>query len=200
MIKKLFDTHNFSIIMNKIIMNKNSGFTVMELLTVISIIMVLVTISIPSILTWLHNANLNSAVRDLYSNMQWTKLNALKSKSNCAVIFDLENNCYYIDSSNGADNNWTARGDNTNLKTIDLSRYKGGVCYGHGSASADIDGSAFVADNISYGNNVAIFTRRGFCSNTGSVYLQNVKDSTRGVGTRLNGVIYLKGWANTAWR
>ena len=69
-------------------MRKNSGFTIIELLVVIAIIAIMVSIGVPSLINWRQKAQLGSAARDLYGNLQKAKIEATRSNKNCAVSFE----------------------------------------------------------------------------------------------------------------
>ncbi|MBW2615744.1 MAG: GspH/FimT family protein [Deltaproteobacteria bacterium] len=68
--------------------NRESGFTIMEVIVVIAIIGIMTAIAIPSFSTWLPNYRLRNAARDLYSNFQKAKITAIKNNTNCTVIFE----------------------------------------------------------------------------------------------------------------
>lgn len=68
--------------------NRESGFTVIEVMVVIAIIGIMSAIAIPAFSTWLPNYRLRSAARDLYSNFQLAKLTAIKNNTYCAVTFN----------------------------------------------------------------------------------------------------------------
>ncbi len=68
------------------ILNKNrSGFTLIELMVVIAIIAILSAIAVPSIMAWLPNMRLKAAARDVYSNIQRARVEAVK-RNTCITI------------------------------------------------------------------------------------------------------------------
>jgi len=77
-------------------MRKISGFTLVEMLTVIGIMGILATIAIPSFISWLPKYRLGSMARDILSAMQHARLVAVKKNVKVWVHFDLRNNQYLI--------------------------------------------------------------------------------------------------------
>jgi len=153
-----------------------------ELMIVIAVIAILTAIAVPNIINSLPNYRLKAAARDLYSNMQQAKMKAIKENKDWAIVFDSANNRYYICSDKGADNSWSATGDNSITTTINLLNYKNGIGYGHGSATSAV-GSSFESDNITYNSNVVVFNPRG-SSNAGYVYIDHqTHTATFAVGT-----------------
>lgn len=179
-------------------MRKDSGFTLIELMVVIAIIATLTAISVPNFLVYLPNARLKSAARDLYSNMQLAKMGSIKQNADWAIVFDTTDGKYQVCSGKGGDGSWSGT-DNVVEETVVLSDYGSSVAYGHGDATFAIGGS--FDDEITYAStpsNVFIVNSRG-TSNAGYVYLQNIKNTTFGVGTLQSGVIMLRRWNGSAW-
>lgn len=77
-------------------MQKNSGFTLYELLAVIGIVAVLSMIAIPNIISWLPKYRLGSAARTLLSAMQYARLTAVKENVDIFVRFDPPNDIYML--------------------------------------------------------------------------------------------------------
>jgi hypothetical protein len=147
---------------------------------------------------------LRQAARDVYSNLQRAKVNAIKSNTEWRIYFDdtVNPGRYFLCSGPGADGNWNnppaLGGDDDVDMTFDLSVYQD-VDFGNGSAAAGIDGWVF-GSPISYANPVTGFTSRGTVNLTGYVYLTNSRGAVFGVGTPSPaGVIVLKKFTGAAW-
>ena len=186
------------------IRGKESGFSLIELLVVIVIFAILAAIAIPAFSNWLPSYRLRQAARDVYSNLQRAKVNAIKSNTEWRVYFDdaATPGRYFLLSGPGANGNWDTPpalgGDDDVEMTFNLSVYQD-VDFGNGSAAAGIDGWVF-GSPISYANPVTGFTSRGTVNLTGYVYLSNARGSVFGVGTPSPaGVIVLKRFNGAAW-
>ena len=169
------------------IRKKESGFSLIELLVIIVIIAILAAIAIPGFSAWLPNYRLRQAARDVYSNLQRAKVNAIKSNSEWRVYFDttVTPGRYFLCSEPGANGNWdnppALGGDDVVEMTFELSTYQD-VDFGNGSAASGIDGWVFGVP-YSYANPATNFTPRGTVDLIGYVYLSNTKGSVFGVGT-----------------
>ncbi len=112
-------------------MHKESGFTLMELMITVAIILIMASIAVPSFLSWLPRQRLRSAVTDLVADIQFVKLNAIKENRNWAVVFNTANDVYYVCSDDGGNNLWDGPpamgGDDTDVKAVRLSSIGSGV-------------------------------------------------------------------------
>jgi type IV fimbrial biogenesis protein FimT len=183
---------------------KKSGFSLIELLVVIVIFTILAAIAIPAFSNWMPSYRLRQAARDVYSNLQRAKVNAIKSNTEWRIYFDdtVNPGRYFLCSGPGADGNWNnppaLGGDDVVDMTFDLSVYQD-VDFGNGSAATGIDGWVF-GSPISYANPVTGFTSRGTVDLTGYVYLANSRGTVIGVGTPSPaGVVVLKKFTGAAW-
>lgn len=182
-------------------MKRTSGFTLVELIVVMSIIIALIALSIPAFTKWLPNYSLKGAAMDLYARMQFAKSEAIRANSQYAVIFDPGNEEYKLVSSPGADLIFGAGGDDTTVEVIKFSNYGAGIVYGNGSATKNMDngGVSFPGDAVSFNNNIVVFDGRGGCDNSGSVYLQNNTNRAYAVGALVSGVVRIKVWRGGDW-
>jgi prepilin-type N-terminal cleavage/methylation domain-containing protein len=188
-----------------------SGFTLMEVMTVVCIIGILAAVAIPAYSTWVPDYRLKSAARDLYSNLQRAKMGAIKNNSEWRVYFDnsVSPGRYFLCSGSGADGSWNGPaamgmgGDDDVEMTFNLSEYPD-VDYGNGDAGSQIagfgTGDAF-GSAIDFETDAANFTPRGTVDLRGYVYLTNAKGTCYAVGTPSPaGVIVLRRWLSGAWQ
>lgn len=138
----------------------------LELFIVIGILVTLSAITIPGFFAYLPRYRLNTAARDLYSNLHLAKMAAIKANSTCTVTFNTGQNTYTL---SGAMN-----------KTVDLDEYGSGVSY---QAPA---GHSTIASTT--------FNSRGQISGVfGYAYLSNTANTAYlRVGTLLTGVIRMQ--------
>lgn len=69
-------------------MRKDSGFSLTELLTIIAIVGILAAIAIPNFINWRSNSQLGRAARDLYSQFQKAKIEAVRRNTFCTITFN----------------------------------------------------------------------------------------------------------------
>jgi type IV fimbrial biogenesis protein FimT len=65
-----------------------SGFTLLEVLIVVGIFAITAAIAVPGIMNWLPDYRLKGAARDLYSNMQKARSEAVKRNTNVGISFN----------------------------------------------------------------------------------------------------------------
>jgi len=181
---------------------KASGFTLVELIVTFVILGILAGIAIPAFSVWFPNYRLKSAALDIYSNLQFAKMQAVRANRQYAVYFDTGNNTYYIVDC-GADETFDGtplpQDDDVVERTINFSDYEEpSIAYGHGNAATPMGGT--FGDEVTYSspNNTATFNSRGI-ANGGYIYIENNKNTTYAIGTTTAGIIVLRKWRNNDW-
>ncbi len=81
-------------------MRKQSGFSLIELMTAMAILTVLVLISAPSAIEWMDNAKLSSATRELLSIVQECRMHAIKENSKAQIEFYDGTNTFLVKKMN----------------------------------------------------------------------------------------------------
>lgn len=187
--------------MESIIKKKNkrhSGFSLLEMMVVIGIMGVIVAIALPALFN--SETKASKAARELMGDMQRTRMSAIRSNSDWAIVFDPPNNQYLICSDFGADAVWSATADNTIEKTVSFTNSAAGIQYGNGVATtnATIGGGTFPADSVSYTADVLTFNSQGI-GGDGYVYIF-YGDASYAIGTLQTGIVRIKRWDGGAWR
>jgi len=183
-------------------MKREHGFTMLELLITIVILCILMGLAIPGFSSWLPKYRLRGAVRDIYSNLQYAKMVAVKDRARCGVLFDVANNQYRVVGS--GPNRTFGDSDDVTLRTVLFSEYGSGVGYGHGSAGTALgadfgDNVTFDEDGVVFDSRGMIFKPSGAASGEGYAYLQNSKNNTYAAGAWSSGVIIMRRWTGSAW-
>jgi prepilin-type N-terminal cleavage/methylation domain-containing protein len=102
----LFENQKFTALITQsesTTMRKNSGFTLMELMTTIAIIAILASVAIPNMIAWLPDYRLRSGAAEMLSALQWARLTAIKENADVVVEFGTGSDDYrvYLDNGEG---------------------------------------------------------------------------------------------------
>ena len=170
------------------------GLTLIEVIVVLGILAILAGMSVSNLGDYIPDYRLRSAAQDLYANMHFAKMEAIKRNSDVKVVFDVSGSRYAVSLDKGADNDWQTIADNTNKKIVTLSEYGSQVSYGIGNAQ--FKGTH---DVVSYDPDRASFGSTGTCG-SGYTYLSNSKGNAFAVGTLTSGIILLSKWRDGEWR
>lgn len=159
------------------------GFSMVEMLVVMAIIGIVMAISIPAYLSYLPRIRLKAAAREITSDMQYAKVQAIKTNTTTAVLFLPGAGTYKVITDSGeasGSENWTD-GDETVFKTVTLADFAG-VSYGANTAATRPGDSSAIDDSVTFLNNVVTFTNKA-TSVAGTVYIKNEKGDTMAVGS-----------------
>ena len=84
-------------------MKRNTGFTIMELMVVVSILGLLSAIAIPNVFAWKSNRQIVNAANELNAVFQLARTEAIKENADVVITIDLVNNrCeVFVDDGKG---------------------------------------------------------------------------------------------------
>jgi prepilin-type N-terminal cleavage/methylation domain-containing protein len=157
---------------------KDRGFSLIELIVVIAIMLILSAVAVPTLVNALPGYRLRQASRKLCTHMRQARSMAVKQNRNIVLRFNTAASQYTIDST----------------ATVRLAP---GITFGHGMARKPA-GTRFPADGISFNGNKIAFNPRGIISsNSGYIYLQNEQNETCAVGATTAGNISMKCWTGS---
>jgi len=155
----------------RIRLRDKKGFTMIELLIVVAIIAVTAAIAIPNIISWIPTMRVNSAARDIVSEMQLARMKAVSERNNYVITFDTSTNQYSIYDDN--DSNFST--SNVLVKTVNLpSGIQFGYIAGKNPSNDDITGSVQFGATSSPIRET--FIPNGTANLMGSVYLIPTED------------------------
>ncbi len=185
------------------------GFTLLELMVTVSLLAFFALAAAKTFQTgnWLAHYRLKGAARDLASNMQKARMNAIKENRPWVIVFDPAAGTYQVWNS-GLHSDWDAtRPDNVLVETVRLADYRSGIAYGFGSVAVGAAGEGIPAA-VTFDSQQAVFNQRGFqasppVSNAGTVpfcYLTNDSGTILAVGASLAGSIRIRTWGGGAWK
>jgi prepilin-type N-terminal cleavage/methylation domain-containing protein len=146
----------------------NSGFTLLELMIVTVVLAIGAAVSVWSARLILPEMRLKQAIRNLKSDMQLTRLRAIREDTGITMLFDTVNNKYTVFYDNGGTtgtpDDWKVNGDEQVVKTGDMPRQVtlNDADFPDGSDQARVR-----------------FNRLGIPSNPGTVQMTDTRSNTR---------------------
>lgn len=177
----------------------HSGFTIVEILTVLAILALLVGMSTAALSSYLPQADLKRASRTIVGICQKARNEAIKRNSSVAVVFDnaTQSCTLYVESGDG---NWGTVADNVALNRFSLSEiHRGGVAFGFGPATKTIGGVAVAGKSPFPTNARFVFTGSGRVNTSGTTYVTN-SDRSLAVTVRNSGSVITRSWGGGEWK
>jgi len=184
-------------------MRQEKGFTIVEVCIVIAVIGVLAAFAIPNFLNWLPKMRVNSAARDLVSEMQLTRMQAVSERNNYVITFNIGSNQYSIYDDD--DNDFATAGAESGelVKTVNIGTDNPGVQFGYISGTQKPTGGS-ITTAVAFGSTSSpireTFKPNGAASLSGSVYLIPTKDIAAGKTERQRAITVILTGRIKLWR
>lgn len=172
------------------------GFSLVELVIVVSLIAIMAAIAMPNLLSMIPAMRVNTATRQVISKMLLLKMKAISENKRHQLIFTPGSDQYQVQQDGNRDGDYTDSTD-TIVETLSLP---GGIIFGTNAAkntNGDDIGSA--SDGVSFSAESCSFTPTG-TSDTGSVYFIPREDKTGGRTDRMRAISIANTGRVKAWR
>lgn len=158
-------------------MLKNKGFTLLEVLIVVSLIGIMAAYAVPNIIDWRANANLRGSTNNLAGDLQMAKIRAIKENYSVVIDFSATDSKYmiFVDNGEGVAGIQGDKEKNGEEPVVKYGKLTAGVTF----------------HDINYAGDHVRFSSRGRSSN-GNVKLINSTGKMRQVGTTNTGKIDIK--------
>ncbi len=149
-------------------MKDSKGFTLVEVAVVVAIVGILVALVIPDFAGLTSRSRLRKDARDMFSNLQRARVNAIRQSKFIGIKF-------YPDAKNyeiwdlGDDRDWDKTADNVKMETVSLSR---GVSFGSLYGKAD-DTDENPAGGVTFTGQQFVFKSDGTANIGGGIYLKD---------------------------
>ncbi len=101
------------------LLKSRKGFTLTEALVVIGVLAIMITISVPSYISYLPKHRLQTSARQIYDDLQLVKIRAVKDNTDACITFDIVNENYTVFLDADGSSSWTA-GDTMIKNTVTL--------------------------------------------------------------------------------
>ncbi len=185
-------------------MHNQKGFSLIELIVVITIIAIAVGIIIPVYSSMKPTIRINGAARQIMGDLMWAKMRAVSENNDYVIIFgsagpDLSNDTYYIYDDDDSDFNPPTVGTETGelVKTVVISDEYKETGYGYVTGINKTDNITLLAgDAVTFtpadGTIWFKFKPNGRSNKNGGIYLILDEDETSGSKDRSRAVTVLQ--------
>lgn len=145
------------------------GFSFIEMVVVVAIIGTILAIAIPGFIGMTPKMRLKSAARDIVSDIQLSRAQALRDRKDYTIEFDT------------AAMKYTVKSEGITKKTVVLSEQYNGISFGspYGKAGGD-NGPDDASDGVTFDSNRITFKSDSTAS-IGGVYLKDTDNTTYSV-------------------
>jgi len=146
------------------------GFTLLELLIVISFVAIIMAIGIPNFSKWKEKYEINGQAQKVYFDMMLARSTSVKNNNNVSVTFNIDKNFYKVHDDTNSDG---IEDHGESIKSVNLEN---NVEFGYVPGLRDIDGNMVTSPVFLESGNTVTFNRRGQASKGGSIFLIHKND------------------------
>lgn len=166
-----------------IAMNKEHGFTLIELITAMVILSIITATALPNFSNWRNNYQIRAESNRVHMDLRLARMTAIKNNNDVVVTFLPASQTYSI--LNDTNNNGTAdTGESLNSRALENN-----VQFGFsGGSITDMDNNS-VTETVKMGpSDIVVFDARGQASVSGVLFLINKYHFSAGSNDQLRGI------------
>jgi len=166
-----------------IVMNKEHGFTLIELITAMVILSIITATALPNFSNWRNNYQIRAESNRVHMDLRLARMTAIKNNNDVVVTFLPASQTYSI--LNDTNNNGTAdTGESLNSRALENN-----VQFGFsGGSITDMDNNS-VTETVKMGpSDIVVFDARGQASVSGVLFLINKYHFSAGSNDQLRGI------------
>lgn len=180
---------------------KTRGFSLVEMLVILTMISILAGLSGMALFSWMGQADLKRAARTLVSLCQTARIEAIKRNTQTAVVFNGAASSCSVFLSPGADNDWNTEADNTLLRKFALTDIaRGSISFGAGTATTGPNGSGAIGSFFPPSARF-VFDSRGGSTSLGTAYVQDNSGNSIAIRMQsMSGSFRTWSWRGSAWQ
>ena len=190
-----------ALVMSAFIRDKRSvrgGFSLPELLTVLAIVGIICSITVPALSSLYGSCCLKAAIFELCDMLKEAKQSALSNGGDYAITFDTAKGLIALVSGKGADNKWNTSDDPV-VRSFLLRSKGGGLRFGYGNYGP-IKGLEEAPDGVTFQTNNTCVCNPELTGNAGTVYIMSAKGAA--MALKMNSTAYgyfLYRWDGKQW-
>jgi prepilin-type N-terminal cleavage/methylation domain-containing protein len=155
------------------ILHRDSGFSLLEVMVVMAIMLIIASISMPPFLRWRTDAQLRGAASNLRGDLELAKLRAVRENSFVAVLFNANDYIIFVDNGASA-GDWVEDADEIQIRNGQLPE------------------GVYIVVPTALADDRTRFDGRGTAENSGTIIVQNIRGKQKQISINRLGIINLQ--------